>query len=283
MYDNLPEKYAKKTVSLTSNKTGGRTKRPLRDVLRERYAEITAMDRAIGRLRDWLTQRGLNQKTLVWYCGDNGTPTGGIVTSPFRGVKGTMYQGGIRVPGLIEWPGQIPAGQRTDCPTVTSDILPTICDLLDIAPPNRPMDGVSLKSQLRGKTEERSRPICFWNYGNSAYDRNQQPYIEPALQQGTTPLVKMMAGRFTRNFTNFRHPQINAEDYRGVRVILDGNFKLILRDGKPDELFHLGQDPAEERNLASEETDRVATLKSRLKQWQTSVLQSLTGADYRIR
>ncbi len=61
LYDNLPEKYAKTTVSLTSNETGGPVRRPLRDVLRERYAEITAMDRAIGTLRNYLKNEGLRK------------------------------------------------------------------------------------------------------------------------------------------------------------------------------------------------------------------------------
>ena len=72
LYDDLPAKYTKK-VSLTSNETGGPTTRPQGEVLRERYAEITAMDRAIGQLRKHLAAQGLRQDTLLFYCGDNGT------------------------------------------------------------------------------------------------------------------------------------------------------------------------------------------------------------------
>ncbi|MEM9588413.1 MAG: sulfatase-like hydrolase/transferase, partial [Planctomycetota bacterium] len=74
LYDNLPDAYAEKTFRLTSNETGSPTTRVLRDVLRERYAEITAMDRSIGSLRDWLQEQNLRDDTLLWYCGDNGTP-----------------------------------------------------------------------------------------------------------------------------------------------------------------------------------------------------------------
>ena len=63
------------TVSLTSNETGQRTERPLGKVLRERYAEITAMDRAIGELRNYLQDNDLRENTLLLYCGDNGTPS----------------------------------------------------------------------------------------------------------------------------------------------------------------------------------------------------------------
>ena len=95
LYDNLPVEYAQKEVRLTSNETGRPTKRPLRDVLRERYAEITAMDRSSGQLRDWLKKQKLRDNTILWYCGDNGTPGDGIVTSPFRGQKGICTKEGF--------------------------------------------------------------------------------------------------------------------------------------------------------------------------------------------
>jgi len=72
LYDNLPQSYQERTVRLTSMETGLPTERPLREVLRERYAEITAMDRAIGKLRKYLSDECLRQNTLLWYCGDNG-------------------------------------------------------------------------------------------------------------------------------------------------------------------------------------------------------------------
>jgi len=65
------------------------------------------MDRAIGTLRGYLAREGLRENTLVFYCGDNGTPPSGLLRSPHRGRKGQVYEGGIRVPGIIEWPGRI--------------------------------------------------------------------------------------------------------------------------------------------------------------------------------
>ncbi len=98
LYEDLPKEYSEKSVSLTSVETGERTTRPFRDVLQERYAEITAMDRAIGKLRDSLEEKGLRENTILWYCGDNGTPASGNMTNPFHGLKGDVYEGGIRVP-----------------------------------------------------------------------------------------------------------------------------------------------------------------------------------------
>ena len=88
LYDDLPAKYKDKKVSLTSNQTGGQVKRPQGEVLRERYAEITAMDRAIGQMRKHLASQGLRQDTLLFYCGDNGTSPDASLASPHRGVKG---------------------------------------------------------------------------------------------------------------------------------------------------------------------------------------------------
>ena len=84
LYDDLPAKYATKKVTLTSNETGGQVTRPQGEVLRERYAEITAMDRAIGQLRQHLAAQGLRQDTLLFYCGDNGTSADASLASPHR-------------------------------------------------------------------------------------------------------------------------------------------------------------------------------------------------------
>ena len=109
------------------------------------------MDRAIGRLREYLDEKGLRQNTLLWYCGDNGVPTSGCVTTPFRGQKGLVYEGGIRVPGIIEWPERIPQPRVTDVNAVTSDMLPTLCELVGQPLPDRPLDGVSLKGLIDGE------------------------------------------------------------------------------------------------------------------------------------
>lgn len=283
LYDDLPEKYAGKTFRLTSNKTGKPVTRPLGEILRERYAEITAMDRAMGQLRDWLDQEGVRQNTVLWYCGDNGTPGDGIVTSPYRGRKGTMYEGGVRVPGIIEWPAGIKSPSISKMNTVTSDMLPTICDLVGVPLPDRPLDGISLKSLIQGQMTERPEPIGFWTF-NMREDKQKTPYLPPDLQTGTTPLVKMMAGRYTRNFTNFQHKMITPEDHKGPRTLLDNRYKLVIHekgDSSHKELFDIREDPAEKTNLIDAKPEVAAKLERKLHAWQESVLKSLTGADYR--
>jgi arylsulfatase A-like enzyme len=286
LYNDLPASYAKRFVRLTSNKTGRPVRRPLRDVLRERFAEITAMDRALGKLRRELKKLGLRQNTLLWYCGDNGTPASGLVASPFRGQKGQIYEGGVRVPGVIEWPARIAKPRVSKVNACTSDMLPTLCALTGQPLPDRPLDGISLKPLLEGKMAKRPAPIMFWAYNTkNEAGKKRKPYIAARLQEGTTPLVKMMGGRFTRNFTNFHHPTVTEQDYGGPRAILDGNYKLVIigrSKGEPvKELFDLHSDPAEKKNIIATHPKIAKRLEGELRDWQKSVLQSLTGADYR--
>ncbi|MCA9048774.1 MAG: sulfatase-like hydrolase/transferase [Planctomycetaceae bacterium] len=281
LYDDLPETFANKQVSLTSNETGGSTKRLQREVLRERFAEITAMDRAIGQLRDHLKQTGQRNNTLLWYCGDNGTSGDAAATVPFRGVKSTIYEGGLRVPGIIEWPAKIQKPRSSDISAVTSDILPTLCDVTGQPLPQRPLDGVSLKPMLDGTMTERPKSIGFWQW-QAKIRPNAEPYFTAEQQSGTTPLVKLMGGKATRDFRNVRFTEFDDGDYVGPRALLNGRFKLVLDGNRktPRELFDVIDDPKETKNLIDEHPETAKSMEAELHDWQTSVLQSLTGADY---
>jgi len=136
--------------------------------VRERnyYGCIAAEDEQIGRLRALLADLEIADNTMLWFCSDNGPEgqTGKAPGSagPFRGRKRSLYEGGVRVPGALVWPSRVAAGQETDFPTVTSDYLPTILDVLDIEyPDDRPVDGVSLLSLIEGNATERAAPIGF--------------------------------------------------------------------------------------------------------------------------
>jgi arylsulfatase A-like enzyme len=284
LYDDLPGMYSK-PVRLTSNETGGPVTRPQGEVLRERYAEITAMDRAIGTLRQHLDEQGLRENTLLFYCGDNGTSADSALGEPHRGVKAQVYEGGILVPGLIEWPARIAEPRVTNFRASTSDLLPTLCSLTGQPLPDRPLDGVDLTSVLDGEIDARSEPLFFWEYNTRRLKGGEaEPWIDPELQAGTTPLVKLMAGKATRDFLNYRHPSLTEEDYLGPRAIIDGDLKLVIHERAGGqarrELFDLRADPAESTNLLEERPEDAQRLQSELRDWQTSVLKSLTGADY---
>jgi arylsulfatase A-like enzyme len=285
LYDELPAKYPDKMVKLTSNETGAQVERPQGEVLRERYAEITAMDRAIGTLRTYLAENGLRENTLVFYCGDNGTSADGALGFPHRGVKSEVYEGGILVPGLIEWPARFPKPVVSRLRASTSDLLPTVCAITKQALPDRPLDGVDLMPLIDGGVEERPTPLFFWEYpANRLKSMNLEPYIDPELQKGTTPLVKIANGIATRNFTNFHHPPLSEVDFTGTRAVIDRRYKLVVHakkgGGVKKELFDLLDDPGETTDLIGEKSEAAEALQKSLREWQGSVLKSLGGADY---
>ena len=95
------------------------------------YGEITGMDRAMGKLREELRSLDIAQETILWYCSDNGGLPG-IGHTGGRGHKAQIYEGGLRVPAVLEWPGTIAPGEATALPATTSDIYPTLLEILDI-------------------------------------------------------------------------------------------------------------------------------------------------------
>lgn len=285
LYDQLPAKYGKKRVKLTSNETGKQVERPQGEVLRERYAEITAMDRAIGMLRDHLSATGVRDDTLLFYCGDNGTSADGSLVSPHRGVKGQVYDGGTLVPGVAEWPARIREPMVSKLNASTSDLLPTLCAITGIALPDRPLDGINLLPLIDSGQGQRPSPIAFWNFNTGRLKGvNAKPWIDPELQTGTTPLVKLQGSIATRNFTNWHHPEITEADFRGARAIVDNRYKLVIHDQNDKsmkiELFDLNVDPAERNDLVDQLPEVAKRLSSELRLWQASVLNSVRGGDY---
>jgi arylsulfatase A-like enzyme len=287
LYDNLPESLNSTQVSLTSNETGKRVSRPLGDVLRERYAEITAMDRAIGKLRTYLGEQGLKDNTLVWYLGDNGTPSSaGRTGMTIRDEKGSLYEGGVLVPGVLEWPAKIKAPGSTDTISVSSDFMPTIAELTSQSVPERPIDGISLVPVMENPAAQRGEPLFFWNFDFKSVfaDREIENYIDPQLQAGTTPLAKQMDGIYTRNFRNYVYRDISDKDFSGQRTVLMGHYKLMMDGGTPGtdgfELYDIKKDRAETNNIADEHPELVEQMANEIRSWQESVLNSLTGADY---
>jgi arylsulfatase A-like enzyme len=287
LYANLHDSLNSKSVRLTSNETGENVIRPLREVLIERYAEITAMDRAIGKLRTYLSDNNLRENTLIFYCGDNGTsPDAARIGSTLREQKASLYDGGIRVPGLLEWPAVVRSNASTAAVSVTSDILPTLAELAGQPLPERPLDGISLVPIIMNPSKQREQSLCFWQFvPGKVFGNTPQQYIVPELQKGTTPLKKMLGGSFTRSFRNYRYDRISATDFAGERAIFKGDYKLVAEGRSPNpegyELYDLQNDPAEEKNLADIHPELVTEMKEELRIWQESVLKSLTGIDYK--
>jgi arylsulfatase A-like enzyme len=139
------------------------------------YGVLTAMDEQIGRLRSALQHLGVAANTMLWFCSDNG-PARGHGDLPeelrrrargssggLRSKKASLYEGGIRVPGLLVWPAGVPEPGRIGAPCVTSDFYPTILAALGHRPQRqpRPIDGLDVLSLVRAERAGRSQPIYF--------------------------------------------------------------------------------------------------------------------------
>lgn len=128
------------------------------------YAELVAFDRSVGVLRKTLRDLDIAENTMVWFCSDNGglpkiKPT---TVGNLRGNKGTVYEGGLRVPAILEWPAGIKP-RITKYPSSTMDIFPTIADLLELPKDNflKPVDGESLKALFTKGLKRRENAIPF--------------------------------------------------------------------------------------------------------------------------
>lgn len=127
------------------------------------FGTLTAMDEQIGRLWTKLEALDIQEDTIIFFCSDNG-PENGTPGSAgvFRERKRSLYEGGVRVPAFMVWKNHLEAGQRLEFPSVTSDYLPTLLDILNIPyPDDRPIDGQSLWGVLQGEDGLRKKAIGF--------------------------------------------------------------------------------------------------------------------------
>lgn len=132
------------------------------------YGSIENMDFAVGRLLDQLKELGEADNTIVIFMSDNGSYMGRSGSNgEFKNGKTTLWEGGIRVPGIISWPGVVPSGRIENTPAGVVDILPTISDIVGAKiSPNRVMDGMSLMALFKDKSFKREKPL-YWFYSPS--------------------------------------------------------------------------------------------------------------------
>ena len=147
----------------------------------EHYGELVAMDRSIGMLRKGLREMGVAQNTLVWFMSDNGglprldpPTTGGL-----RSFKGSMYEGGLRVPAIIEWPNGISKVRITKHPAGAVDIFPTIAEVAGLEKSDllKPQDGISLAKLFLKEPGPRQKPLPFRSRGRIAVVDNDHKMI----------------------------------------------------------------------------------------------------------
>lgn len=135
------------------------------DTRRRTYAAmVTALDDGVGQLVSLLGDLGLTNDTLVFFLSDNGgpTPANASDNTPLRATKGTVYEGGVRVPFVVSWPGQLAAGETYDLPVIALDIFPTLVAVAGGEPPEG-LDGVDLLPFLTGAESGAPHERLFWH------------------------------------------------------------------------------------------------------------------------
>ncbi|NOX55201.1 MAG: sulfatase-like hydrolase/transferase [Planctomycetes bacterium] len=248
--------------------------------LQNYYGEISGIDAAMGRLRRELRRLGIAENTLVWYCSDNGATKRGS-TGGLSGYKGTLLEGGIRVPAIIEWPERIKEPRRTDAPCGTVDIYPTLLDLVGVRIPHQPpLDGISLMPLIDGKMAHRDKPLGFWVYPAKGIPTRSTQLLEALMEEQTGERPPSPPppdpGRITRQYPEDVFP--------GPSAWIDGRYKLHRRADASGQatyqLFDLVADPRERHDLSKSQPKRLAHMKADLESWLRSVVRSLNGKDY---
>ena len=175
------------------------------------YGELAAFDRSVGVLRKGLADLDVSENTLVWYCSDNGglprikpDTVGGL-----RGYKGSVWEGGLRVPGVIEWPAAIKP-RITSHPASTMDISPTIADILALPKSalGAPVDGVSLAPLFKRKIAKREKPIPFRFRNQGALIDNEYKLVTMNLKNGSFELYNLKTDPKETNDISKAQPEI---------------------------------------------------------------------------
>jgi len=154
----------------------------IEDIHRRIFSAMLAnMDDSVGAVLNQLRKSGLEENTIVFFLSDNGGPTRELTSSnlPLRGSKGMMYEGGLRIPFMVQWKGVIPAGEVYDKPVSSLDIYATAASNAEAKAPNN-IEGVDLVPYLTGKRSDRPHETLFWRQGGKA-----------GLRHGDLKLVRM--------------------------------------------------------------------------------------------
>ncbi len=248
--------------------------------------EVTGMDRAFGKIRNSLTELGIRENTILWYCSDNGALPRVGSTGGHRGNKGKVYEGGLLVPSILEWPSRITKPRTTSVRCNTSDIYPTLLEITGIEVKQQPvLDGVSLASLIDGKLESRPKPMGFWDYTARGISTPSAKWMSDLLkaQQDGGDLAPHQSSLDAAKLPDPRAP---VDRFPGHSAWVDGDWKLhrIESKGKPVkwELYDLASDAGETKDVIDdkENQERVQRMKRDLREWLTSVVDSLNGLDY---
>ena len=199
-------------------------------------ATCEAADQSVGRIMEALQRLRLDDNTLVVFTSDNGGLP--YVVNPLRGSKGLLYEGGLRVPGAVRWPGVIPAGKSYDEPVLSMDFMPTILAAAGIPlPKNQPTDGVSLLNQLRYGTPL-NRAAVFWHF--PCYIGKGEPMS--LVRAGDYKLMEKFAGP-TYELYNVKNDPCEAQNRALAEPAKLEELKKLLRAWQLDTGAFLADQP----------------------------------------
>ena len=244
---NPTEEQMKPYEKLNFGKTWDRDKGPgipHKDPHAIYFASVTDLDTQVGRLIAGLNEMGLRDNTLILFSSDNGpeviqSSANGYSAAgsagPFRGRKRSIYEGGVRLPFIVSWPGKVPVGRiENDAITSAVDFLPTICKLTGTQPPAAYQpDGEDISDILLGASRARIKPL-FWEW---RFSISGEPFHR-------SPMLAMR----------------------------EGNWKLLMNpDGSRIELYDIPHDPTELLNLADRQPDLVKRMSQQLLAWKQTL------------
>ncbi|MCB1077307.1 MAG: sulfatase [Verrucomicrobiae bacterium] len=214
---------------------------PRREALSHYGAMVTTLDHLIGDLLDALRDSGQKKSTIVVFTSDNGGHPDYAGNAPLRGSKWNLYEGGIRVPFLVRWPGNIEPNRVSDHPVIGTDLYRTFAEVAGaVVPPDT--EGPSLLPLFRVSEETRQPRDFFWHF----------PYYHPESGFDTAP---QKIG-IDDGITSQTRPQA---------ALRSGPWKLIhFFEDNRDELYHLPSDPSEQKNRGQSDPEVLTRLRREL-------------------
>jgi len=205
---------------------------------------IQAVDDGVGRIQATLDDLGLADNTIIMFYSDNGGYGPATDMDPLKGYKGTYYEGGIREPFFVKWPGVVKPGSKCATPIIGVDLFPTMCEMAGAElPAKQPLDGESIVPLLKGEGEELAERPIYWHF--PAYLQSYSVWREQ------------------------RDPLFRSRPCGIIRV---GDFKLhqYFEDGGL-ELYNLKDDIGETQNLAQTSPEKTQELLKQMEAWREKI------------
>jgi arylsulfatase A-like enzyme len=199
-------------------------------------AMLEVLDASVGRILDRVKELGIDENTIIVFFSDNGH-LGPKDSTPLRGSKADLYEGGIRSPMIVRWPGRVPADTTSDEPVISNDFFPTFSTLAGLADLPKDIDGRDLSGLIQDGSTPLDREALFFHF----------PHYH---EQGLGPQGAIREGN--------------------IKLIEYYEKSLLGQDGAY-ELFDLETDLAERHNLAGEQPERVEAMSAKLRAWRKSV------------